>query len=354
MQKRISSWRRGEIFLEEIDWKKIATKKALDETKKAAINKEFQILSKLNDLWISFVPQVISSWDGFFSYEFIEGCHFKKFFESQYNYNNKKRLALLLLEKVYELDKTWVVHWELIRPYTNVLVSDKVKGERWKLKGESDKLDDFKISIIDFERWLVWDFSWKNMRSYMQWLRNNWFLSMEQTKIFGKITDSTLLYNSIKENIMLSIEIPTKNCKTTSRNCNKNFLTIYIWIFVLFLLDQISKYYFYNLWFFENHWIVTPILNKWISWGILLDFNLVYIISIFSLFIFIYCYNKKIISKYAFMLFIAWTVWNLVDRYSLWWVRDFIDLHFWPIFNLADVYLTFAVFSIIWREIVKK
>lgn len=348
MQKKISSGRRGEIFLEEIDWKQIATKKALDETKKAAINKEFQIISKLNELWISFVPQVISSWDGFFSYEFIEGNHFKKFFESQLNFDSKKMLALTLLDRVYELDKVWVVHGELIRPYTNVLVRRKGKGEMWK------ELEEFEIFIIDFERGEFWNFSWKNMRSYMQWLRNNWFLTMEQTKLFWRITDVAKLYTSIKENILSSTQSKNQVWCSISTNCNKNFLMVYIWIFFLFLLDQISKYFFYDLRFIEGFSIITPILNKWISWGILLNFNLVYVISIFSLFVFVYLYNKKVIWKYEFILFIAWTVGNLVDRYSLGWVRDFIDFKIWPIFNFADIYLTIAVVLVMWKELIKK
>jgi signal peptidase II len=42
---------------------------------------------------------------------------------------------------------------------------------------------------------------------------------------------------------------------------------------------------------------------------------------------------------------------NLVDRAARGQVVDFLDFHFWPVFNVADVALTLGVFLAAWRLI---
>lgn len=136
----------------------------------------------------------------------------------------------------------------------------------------------------------------------------------------------------------------------------KNFINKYDYlrailiILALFWLDQITKYFYYNLKYLYTWSLITPVFNKWISWWVLLNLNFINLISVIALIAFIYFYIKKNISLIEFVLLVAWTIWNLVDRLFLWWVRDFIDFHFWPVFNFADMYLTFAVIVIIYRE----
>lgn len=42
---------------------------------------------------------------------------------------------------------------------------------------------------------------------------------------------------------------------------------------------------------------------------------------------------------------------NLVDRLTRGHVVDFLDFHFWPVFNVADIALTLGVFLTAWRLI---
>jgi signal peptidase II len=50
------------------------------------------------------------------------------------------------------------------------------------------------------------------------------------------------------------------------------------------------------------------------------------------------------------MLFASGAAGNLLDRLIYSGVRDFIDFHVWPVFNMADVFLTCAVLVLLWVE----
>ncbi len=51
------------------------------------------------------------------------------------------------------------------------------------------------------------------------------------------------------------------------------------------------------------------------------------------------------------MLFLAGTIGNLADRVLLGGVRDFISIGSFPVFNLADCFLTLAVVILLRKEI---
>ena len=137
---------------------------------------------------------------------------------------------------------------------------------------------------------------------------------------------------------------------------HKNFFIV-ISILSLIFLDQLTKNYIYNLHYLNNIFILT--LNKWISWGITLFYFDVLIILIPSILILIwYLYYKKQISTLAFIFIFAWWLWNFIDRIWFHWVRDFIALpqifwHQFPIFNLADIFVSIWFLIIIW-ELYKK
>ncbi len=176
-----ASWRRGEIWLNKE--KNIAVKKALSEEKVAAINKERQLLLRLKKLGINFVPQIIDYGEGWFAYKRIPWIHLIDFLKK---YPEKEKPILQdLLTKAYILDKVWIVHWELIRPFKNVIVGLCITED---------------LYIIDFERWATGNFSWKNLRSYAQFLLAKWYLTIpEAQQLANKSTDE--IYKFLKERI---------------------------------------------------------------------------------------------------------------------------------------------------------
>ena len=134
-------------------------------------------------------------------------------------------------------------------------------------------------------------------------------------------------------------------------------LFIVISILLLIFIDQITKYYVYNLHYLNNYFILT--LNKWISWWIsIFHFDVLIFLIPSILFLICYLFYKKQISTLAFIFIISGWIWNFIDRIIFHWVRDFIALPaiFWyqfPIFNMADVFVSIW-FLIILFEIYKK
>lgn len=129
------------------------------------------------------------------------------------------------------------------------------------------------------------------------------------------------------------------------------FILIVLW---LVWFDQITKYLFYDKEFFNNFLLISKVFNNWVAFWIDLNIYIILIISFMSILFFIFLQHRKYISNWVLIMLISWTIWNLLDRILLLWVRDFIDLQYWPVFNFADTYLTFAVLILIYEEFFKK
>ncbi len=171
----LSSGRRGDVFIEEIDWVKYAIKKAKDESKKWALQKEITILKFLK--WkLDFVPQILDYGDDFFRYKFIEWKTLDKI------KNPSKDIYRQLLKYSYLLDKLKVEHWELSKPTKNIIISPKEK-----------------VYIIDFERWNMYNTKYKNLRAYSQFLAKSWFITFEKLKNIMKYTNVDEIYDSLKK-----------------------------------------------------------------------------------------------------------------------------------------------------------
>jgi signal peptidase II len=81
----------------------------------------------------------------------------------------------------------------------------------------------------------------------------------------------------------------------------------------------------------------TYLKNTGVSFGLFKGSNFLFaIIAFLALVFFIYVYLKK--KKYFLQLSLitAGISGNLIDRIFLGHVVDFIDFHYWPVFNVAD------------------
>lgn len=137
---------------------------------------------------------------------------------------------------------------------------------------------------------------------------------------------------------------------------------------ILIIVDQLSK-------FIIRHFGGFYICNTGIAFGFQLPWWLIYALEIsFITLILLLNYkrqksntkqisNNKIHKDYSrkfevcnlfdtcnlffVVLIISSAVSNLIDRLIFGCVIDFIDLHFWPIFNLADIFICLGAIMII-------
>jgi len=115
-------------------------------------------------------------------------------------------------------------------------------------------------------------------------------------------------------------------------------------IIILILLDQITKYF------------LSTTINYGAAFGILQGYTtLLILISLVVLIICLYYYftYKEKNVKLALTFLISGIIGNLIDRIFLGYVRDFIDLRIWPVFNLADSFNVIGVAFLIYLSLKK-
>ena len=106
---------------------------------------------------------------------------------------------------------------------------------------------------------------------------------------------------------------------------------------LLVFIDQLSKYI---VRYFGGFYIC----NKGIAFGIYLP-NWAILGFIIALIIFVSFLSLKFKKiNYPSILVLSGAISNLIDRLYNGCVIDFIDLHIWPVFNLADVLICTGVF----------
>lgn len=132
-----------------------------------------------------------------------------------------------------------------------------------------------------------------------------------------------------------------------------NHLPSVVLIAFLFFLDFITKFFvrLYNpKWPFINY-----LENTGVVLGVFQGYNLLLMIVIIILiFIIIYFYKSERRYWLGFDFILAGAFGNLFDRFCYGYVIDFIDLKYWPVFNLADVFIVLGVIIVLIRYVFKK
>ena len=143
-------------------------------------------------------------------------------------------------------------------------------------------------------------------------------------------------------------------------------------IFFIFFLDRISKIYILN--FFEMKNIAEVSLNSFINiilvWNTGIGFGLfqldqtsaynfiTLIILIINLIIVYLLFIEKRINKFFLSMILGGSLGNFYDRIVYSAVPDFIDLNYngyhWFVFNVADIFITIGVLSLIIFEVFKR
>jgi signal peptidase II len=112
-------------------------------------------------------------------------------------------------------------------------------------------------------------------------------------------------------------------------------LTKLFFLFVaLVALDQITKY------------IASPSLcNKNLAWNLPLSSGVFYFVWLIIVTALIYALVRttSLQQKMFLTLILTGAISNILDRVFFGCVRDYIDLKFWPVFNLGDIYITIGI-----------
>ena len=152
----------------------------------------------------------------------------------------------------------------------------------------------------------------------------------------------------------------------------KKFILNFLIIFFIFFLDRISKIYILNL--AENQGIIditiNPFLNIILVWNSGIGFGLfqfeeafaynliTILILIINLIIIYLLFISDNFHKIIFSMILGGSLGNLYDRVYYSAVPDFIDLNYngyhWFVFNVADIFITIGIFTLIFIEIFKK
>lgn len=126
----------------------------------------------------------------------------------------------------------------------------------------------------------------------------------------------------------------------------KKMITRYYYIAVLILLvvwDMLTKYALYDLRLGSMSVWLEPHFNTGIARSLPVPMILVIMISIWVLAIFVRLRQKRLVNPRIAVIFLAGLLGNLIDRIRLGWVRDFISIGTFPIFNIADILLNIGV-----------
>ena len=136
--------------------------------------------------------------------------------------------------------------------------------------------------------------------------------------------------------------------KSSGKKMPKKNLKYYLIGLLLILLDQATKTLFYEKNYDFGLIAITFLRNTGISFGLFQGSN--YIIAIISVIVLIglWHYRAEFKGKETWLLLIvSGIIGNFIDRVLRGYVIDFIDLKFWPVFNLADSYLFIGVIALI-------
>ncbi|MFA5093405.1 MAG: signal peptidase II [Candidatus Omnitrophota bacterium] len=131
------------------------------------------------------------------------------------------------------------------------------------------------------------------------------------------------------------------------------------------ILDQVSKFLATSflqlntpLVLINNFFNLTLVYNRGAAFG-LFQHQLLLFIAISILAIVIILFNLKnkansLIFKLSLSLILGGAVGNLIDRIRFGYVVDFLDFRVWPVFNLADSFITIAAVLLFWELIFTK
>jgi len=108
----------------------------------------------------------------------------------------------------------------------------------------------------------------------------------------------------------------------------------------------------------DNFFYLTLVRNKGAAFGILKDqlvfFILITLVAIVIIALSLKEKNSSRLYKIGLAFMLAGALGNLIDRVSFGYVIDFLDFRVWPVFNLADSFVTIGAVFFGWVTLFEK
>lgn len=156
----------------------------------------------------------------------------------------------------------------------------------------------------------------------------------------------------------------------------KRYIWLIIWLLVVLILDQISKWLItsnftlgQSLPILPNYFNLTLVHNPGAAFGLFASapeafrepffFAVPLLTLAVILFLFHRLQNQQTLSTHAFAGIIAGAIGNLVDRFRFGYVVDFLDFHWrytahFPAFNVADSAISIGVALLLLASFLEK
>ena len=135
----------------------------------------------------------------------------------------------------------------------------------------------------------------------------------------------------------------------------------YLIVILTYALDQLSKLYIQeaiakgsSLPIIENFFHITLVYNSGAAFGLLSGYSRLFIlVALVAIFVINYVLFKKRkslrgIERVSLCFILGGTLGNLTDRIRWGYIIDFIDFRIWPVFNLADSFITVGAVMLAW------
>ncbi len=138
----------------------------------------------------------------------------------------------------------------------------------------------------------------------------------------------------------------------------RGLYTVLMTIFLLVVFDQLSKY-LSRLYLVDESWQIFPYFKLELAYNTGIAFSLpvpqilVLLLTVVIVTVLIWQMYKMALSKYllwAYMLIVAGAIGNFIDRVLFGKVTDFIAVWDFPIFNLADTWVSLGVVCFLYDE----
>ena len=116
---------------------------------------------------------------------------------------------------------------------------------------------------------------------------------------------------------------------------------------IIFVLDRVTKYLTLKFLYAKGSVSLLPFFsltyveNSGSAFGLFQNANLFLLILSLFVLLLMFIWRKDIFvlgnwAKCGYYLIFAGALGNIYDRIFLGYVVDFLDFHFWPVFNIAD------------------